>query len=301
MFTGLSAFPLTPLDAAGSIDEPAFERLVTRLAEAGVDSIGALGSTGSYAYLTREERARVAQLAVAAAGDVPVMIGIGAVRTEHVLAHAHDAQAAGAAAVLLAPVGYQALTEDEVYGLYADVTAELSVPLCVYDNPGTTHFAFSDDLHARVAALGGVRAIKLPGDGVAARIATLRPRVPEHVALGMSGDWFAAAALAGGADVWFSVIGGLFPEAALAIVREGDGGVGAAGAAVGAVPPPWLCPRDGHRGGAAGPRRRAQPPAPATAAGRGRPRRARGRAAGGLAGRAPRRRTSVGPRRARGA
>ena len=222
MFTGLSAFPLTPLDAAGSIDEPAFERLVGRLAEAGVDSIGALGSTGSYAYLTREERARVAQLAVGAAGDVPVMVGIGAVRTEHVLAHAHDAQVAGAAAVLLAPVGYQALTEDEVYGLYADVTAELSVPLCVYDNPGTTHFAFSDDLHARVAALGGVRAIKLPGDGVAARIATLRPRVPEHVALGMSGDWFAAAALAGGADVWFSVIGGLFPEAALAIVREGE-------------------------------------------------------------------------------
>ena len=164
----------------------------------------------------------MAQLAVGAAGDVPVMIGIGAVRTEHVLAHAHDAQAAGAAAVLLAPVGYQALTEDEVYGLYADVTAELSVPLCVYDNPGTTHFAFSDDLHARVAALPGVRAIKLPGDGVAARIATLRPRVPEHVALGMSGDWFAAAALAGGADVWFSVIGGLFPEAALAIVREGE-------------------------------------------------------------------------------
>ena len=157
MFTGLSAFPLTPLDAAGSVDESAFERLVARLAEAGVDSIGALGSTGSYAYLTREERARVAQLAVGAAGDVPVMVGIGAVRTEHVLAHAHDAQVAGAAAVLLAPVGYQALTEDEVYGLYADVTAELSVPLCVYDNPGTTHFAFSDDLHARVAALPGVQ------------------------------------------------------------------------------------------------------------------------------------------------
>ena len=104
MFRGLSAFPLTPLDETGAVDEPAFERLVGRLAEAGVDSIGALGSTGSYAYLGRDERARVARLAVGAAGGVPVMIGIGAVRTERVIAHAHDAQAAGAAAVLLAPV-----------------------------------------------------------------------------------------------------------------------------------------------------------------------------------------------------
>jgi 4-hydroxy-tetrahydrodipicolinate synthase len=221
MFTGLSAFPLTPLDEAGAIDEPALQLLVSRLAEAGVNSIGALGSTGSYAYLSRPERARVAQLAVSAAGGVPVMIGIGAVRTEHVIEHAHDAQQAGAAAVMLAPVSYQPLTDDEVYGLYADVTAELSVPLCVYDNPGTTRFAFSDELHARVAALPGVAAIKLPGEGAAERIAALRPRVPEAVALGVSGDQFAAGALDAGADVWFSVLGGLFPELALAIVREG--------------------------------------------------------------------------------
>jgi 4-hydroxy-tetrahydrodipicolinate synthase len=149
------------------------------------------------------------------------MIGIGAVRTEHVIEHAHDAQHAGAAAVMLAPVSYQPLTEEEVYGLYADVTAELSVPLCVYDNPGTTRFAFSDDLHARVAALPAVRAIKLPGEGAAERIAALRPRVPETVAIGVSGDQFAAGAVGAGADVWFSVLGGLFPELALAIVRDG--------------------------------------------------------------------------------
>ena len=171
------------------------------------------------------------------------MIGIGAVRTEHVLEHAHDAQEAGAAAVMLAPVSYQALTEDEVFGLYEDVTAELSVPLCVYDNPGTTHFTFTDELHARVAALPQVGAIKLPGPGAAERVAGLRPLVPATVAIGVSGDQFAAGALDAGADVWFSVIGGLFPRAALAIVDRARAGVGAAGAAVGAVPPPRRHPR----------------------------------------------------------
>jgi 4-hydroxy-tetrahydrodipicolinate synthase len=220
MFTGLSAFPLTPLDAAGAIDEPAFQRLVARLAEAGVDSIGALGSTGGYAYLSRAERARAAELAVGAAGGVPVMVAIGAVRTEEVLALAHDAQEAGVAAVMLAPVSYQPLTDEEVFGLYADVTAELSVPLCVYDNPRTTRFAFGDDLHARVAALSGVAAIKLPGEGAAERIGTLRERIPATVALGVSGDEFAAGALDAGADVWFSVLGGLFAQTGLAIVRD---------------------------------------------------------------------------------
>lgn len=221
MFTGLSAFPLTPLDEDG-IDEGAFARLVARLAEAGVDSIAPLGSTGSYAYLQRTERARLTRLAVEAAQGVPVMVGIGALRTRDVLAHAHDAQAAGASAVLLAPVSYQLLTDEEVLGLYNDVTAELSVPLCVYDNPRTTQFTFSDDLHVAIAELPNVRAIKLPGDGAAARIASLRARVPESVALGVSGDWFAAEALRAGADVWFSVIGGLFPEPALAIARGED-------------------------------------------------------------------------------
>ena len=220
MFAGLSAFPLTPLDETGAVDAPAFERLVSRLAAAGVDSVGALGSTGSYAYLGREERARVGRLAVGAADGVPVMIGIGAVRTERVVELAHDAQEAGAAAVMLAPVSYQPLTDDEVYALYADVTAELSVPLCVYDNPGTTQFVFSDDLHASVAALPNVRAIKLPGKGAQERIGALRTRVADGVAIGVSGDQFAAGGLNAGADVWFSVVGGLFPDVALAIVRD---------------------------------------------------------------------------------
>src|SRR5919206_2743104 len=120
MFTGLSAFPLTPL-RDDVVDEAAFARLVSRLAEAGVDSIAALGSTGSYAYLDREERRRVARAAVQNAREVPVIVGIGGTRTSHVQAYADDAQEAGAAAVLLAPVSYQRLTDDDVFGLYEDV------------------------------------------------------------------------------------------------------------------------------------------------------------------------------------
>lgn len=228
MLTGLSAFPLTPMNES-AIDEAAFSRLVERLVAAGVDSIGALGSTGNYAYLSPAERGRIARLAVAHADDVPVIVGISALRTRDVLALAEDAQAAGASAVLLAPMSYQPLADEEVFGLYEAVSARLSVPLCVYDNPGTTRFQFSDELHGRIAALPGVASIKIPGvpaEPAAARerVARLRALVPPEVTIGVSGDAFAATGLNAGCDAWYSVIGGLFPETALAITRAARAG-----------------------------------------------------------------------------
>lgn len=228
MFQGLSAFPLTPMDEHG-VDERAFARLVARLAEAGVDSIGALGSTGNYAYLSREERARVARLAVEHAGDTPVIIGVGALRSREVIALAEDAQRAGARGLLLAPMSYQLLTEEEVYQLFAELSSACELPLCLYDNPGTTHFHFNPELYARIAALPTLHSIKMPGgalnpDTAAAQLAQLRPRLPERVTLGASNDPFCSDAMLAGCEVWYSVFGGLFPTTALAICRAAERG-----------------------------------------------------------------------------
>jgi 4-hydroxy-tetrahydrodipicolinate synthase len=229
MFTGLSAFPLTPLSRE-AVDEAAFVRLVGRLREAGVDSIGALGSTGNSMYLSREERARVAALAVEAAGEVPVIVGIGAMRTRDVIAAAEDAQAAGAAGVLLAPVGYQRLSPDEVFGLFAEVSATLDVPLVIYDNPGTTHFAFTSELYARIAQLPHVASVKIPGvpaepGAASTHLAELRATLPPGFTIGVSGDASAATGLLAGCDAWYSVIGGILPELAVELTsaaRAGD-------------------------------------------------------------------------------
>jgi 4-hydroxy-tetrahydrodipicolinate synthase len=228
-FTGLSAFPLTPL-ADDRIDEDAFTAGIRRLAAAGVDSITALGSTGSYAYLDREERARAARLAVENAGDVPVVVGVGALRTSHVLAHVEDAQRAGASGLLVAPLTYQPLTDDDVYGLFDDVTRNSSVPVIVYDNPRTTHFTFTTELYARIAGLPGIASIKIPGvpTGPAearAHVERIRAVLPEHVTIGVSGDAFAAEGLIAGCEAWYSVVGGTLPEVALRVtraVRDGD-------------------------------------------------------------------------------
>lgn len=230
MFTGLSAFPLTPTTDDG-IDQAAFAHLVRRLSDAGVDSIGALGSTGGYAYLNRTERALAARIAVDNAGETPVIIGVGAVRTRDVLAHVEDAQNCGAAGILLPPVTYQHLTDDEVFGLYEDAAASTSVPIVVYDNPGTTHVDFSDDLHGRIAQLDGIASIKIPPvptdpAQATARVNRLRDRIPDHVTIGVSGDAAGAVGLLAGCDAWYSAIGGILPDECLAIARAAAAGDG---------------------------------------------------------------------------
>lgn len=244
MFTGLSAFPLTPFNAAG-IDESAFIRLLNRLTAARVDSLGVLGSTGSYAYLSREQRSRITQVARQHSGDIPLMVSIGAVSTDQVLHLADDAQRAGADALLLPAMSYQKLTDDEVFGLYQTVTRYVSVPVCVYDNPGTTHFAFSDALHGRIAALPGIASVKIPGvppaaEDASARVQQLRDLLPARVTIGISGDAFAAAGLNAGCQVWYSVLGGLFPHTAKALTEAAARGNSTEVSALGAaLEPLW--------------------------------------------------------------
>ncbi|BCW36218.1 dihydrodipicolinate synthase family protein [Arthrobacter sp. StoSoilA2] len=220
MFNGLSAFPLTPMNGE-SVDLDAVARLAARAAQSGADSLGVLGSTGNYAYLSREERRMVLEVSVQAAGGVPVLAGVGAVRTRDVLILAGDAHAAGASALLLAPVSYQRLSEGEVFGLFEDLASESDLPVVVYDNPGTTGFTFTDELHARIARIPGIASIKIPppaATDIESRLGKLRAALPGQTFLGISGDWIAAEALLAGCDLWYSVIGGILPRQAREIV-----------------------------------------------------------------------------------
>jgi 4-hydroxy-tetrahydrodipicolinate synthase len=132
-----------------------------------------------------------------------------------------DAEAAGADAVLLAPMSYTPLNEEEVFAHFAAVAEATRLPLCIYNNPGTTHFTFSPALVARLSQIDSVLAVKNPAgpDGAGAELKALREQVPPAFSLGYAGDWNATEALISGGDAWYSVLAGLFPDACLPIVR----------------------------------------------------------------------------------
>ena len=224
---GLSAFPLTPANEAGSVDSNALRDLLQPLVAAKVDSIGLLGSTGTYAYLAREERRRAIETAVEVCGAVPVIAGVGALRTDDAVQLAQDARSAGAAAGLLAPVSYTPLNDEEVFEHFTTVARRSGLPICVYDNPATTHFRFNPQLIGRLSRVEGIVAVKSPSPDAAAigaHNAELRAAVAEGFSLGYSGDWNSVEGLIVGAATWYSVLAGLFPEVCLAIVRAAQSG-----------------------------------------------------------------------------
>ncbi|TCU31262.1 4-hydroxy-tetrahydrodipicolinate synthase [Rhizobium azibense] len=228
LFAGLSAFSITPTDAFGCVDTAALARLLERISAARVDSIGLLGSTGGYAFLSRHERQRAVEAAMACVGGkIPVIVGVGALRTDEAQAHARDARKAGAHGLLLAPMSYTPLTEEEVFQHILAVADAGELPLCIYNNPSTTRFTFTDDLIVRLASAPNIVAAKmpLPADGdVKAELARLRSSTPDGFAIGYSGDWGAADALLAGCDAWYSVIGGLLPSEAVALTRAAQAG-----------------------------------------------------------------------------
>eukprot|EP00038_Savillea_parva_P008465 m.177150 g.177150 ORF g.177150 m.177150 type:complete len:481 (+) comp14298_c0_seq1:52-1494(+) len=251
LLRGLSAFPVTPQSAAGVVDTEALARLVTTIATTpGVESIGLLGSTGTYAYLSREERHRAVKAAAKAldAATVPyaattsadadasskprvrpikLVVGVGHIRTDTTIEMARDALAAGADAGLLAPVSYTPLTDEEVYQHFASVTRAVpDLPLIIYDNPSTTKFSFSDNLVGRIAAsMPTVVGLKrCAGDegtdhasAHAALAAAVGPRVLDDFSLGYARDNCIVDAMLAGGECWYSVLGGLFPEACVAM------------------------------------------------------------------------------------
>ena len=228
LFTGLSAFSITPTDTSGHVDTAALSRLLERIHAAGGDSIGLLGSTGGYAFLSREERRRAVEAArESVGGKIPVIVGVGALRTDEAQALARDARTAGADGLLLAPMSYTPLMEEEVFQHMSAVAEAGGLPLCIYNNPGTTRFTFTADLIVRLADVPNIVAVKmpLPADGdFSGELARLRARLPDGFAIGYSGDWGAADALLSGGDAWYSVVAGLLPSQALALTRAAQAG-----------------------------------------------------------------------------
>lgn len=222
-FSGVSAFPITPMNEK-TVDQANFERLIGRLVEADVESIGVEGSTGNYPYLTHDERVEIASVAVSCARGTPVIASIGAFRTRDILTLAEHLQSAGINALLLPIVSYHGLGEEEVFSLFKSVSQNVSVPVIIYDSPVISRFTFSDALYARICALPHIGSIKVPSGWpnqreAAQRIQRLAQALPSTTAIGASGDDTLAEAVKAGAKIWYSEWGGLFPQKARALMQ----------------------------------------------------------------------------------
>ena len=136
---GIIAYTVTPFtDDDEQINLEALFLLIDELIDSGADAIAALGSAGECAYLDDDEWAFVASQTVQhVKGRVPVIIGISELTTKKAVSRAVFANEIGADAIMVSPFSYYRLSEDEIYDHYAAISAAISIPIMIYNNPAT--------------------------------------------------------------------------------------------------------------------------------------------------------------------
>ena len=210
-FPGIIPAITTPFDATGAIDVAALERNLAGLLDAGVHGFVATGTMGEAGSLSADERRTVVAAAVrAAAGRVPVIVGVSAGTPDAPIADALDAARAGADAImLLPPLGYRGDAR-EILAFYRAVGQAAELPLMAYNNPEASGTDMAPELIARIAAeVEQVVAVK-ECSGDARRIAALLNVAPELEVL-VGGDDWALEGLLAGATGWVSGVADCAP------------------------------------------------------------------------------------------
>jgi 4-hydroxy-tetrahydrodipicolinate synthase len=160
--------PFTP--DGGAVDADALAAIVERLIGAGAGGLVPGGSTGEFTTLTGDERREIVEVGVeAAAGRVPVVAGTGALSTAETLALSVHAERAGAAAVMIVPPFYDALSWRELLAHYTAVAERISIPIMYYNLPSASGVTLDADQLRELRRAARVTSLKdTGGDAVAA-------------------------------------------------------------------------------------------------------------------------------------
>jgi 4-hydroxy-tetrahydrodipicolinate synthase len=139
-FHGVLPALITPFTKDGSaIDTDALAAIVDRLIEAGVAGLVPGGSTGEFTTLSHAERRRLVETTVeAAAGRVPVVPGTGALSTRETVELSVHAERTGAAAVMIVPPFYDALSWPELLAHYTAIADTIAIPIMYYNLPSAS-------------------------------------------------------------------------------------------------------------------------------------------------------------------
>ena len=83
-------------------------------------------------------------------------------------------------------MSYTPPTEDEIFAHYAAVDQATALPICIYNNPGTTHVVLSQPFLGRLSGLESVSAVKMPAPkegGFQSELKGLRAETPAGFAI----------------------------------------------------------------------------------------------------------------------
>jgi|SRR5215831_12323969 len=197
-FHGVFPYLVSPIDADGRIKRDILARLCDDLIKAGVHGLTPLGSTGEFAYLSREQRAAVVQTTVEAANKrVPVIAGVASTSTAEAVAQAKHYQSLGADGILAILEAYFPLKDAQIEAYFRAIADAVDIPMVLYTNPQFQRSDLTLDVIARLSAHPRIGYIKDASTNTG-RLLSIMNRAPNMKVFSASAHIPAALMLIGG-------------------------------------------------------------------------------------------------------
>lgn len=146
---GLMVPAVSTFTASGALDGAAFQRNIDAHFAFGMDGILVAGSSGESALLDDDDRRQLLALArERIPADRWLLAGIGSESTRQTIARAHDAQRAGADAVLVISPHYflKRMTDAALLAHFQAVADASPLPVMLYNMPAYAHLVLSPAL-----------------------------------------------------------------------------------------------------------------------------------------------------------
>jgi 4-hydroxy-tetrahydrodipicolinate synthase len=215
-FHGVFPYLVSPLDAQGHVKTDVLGALVSHLIGAGVHGLTPLGSTGEFAYLTREQRTLIVRTTIETAGGrVPVVAGVASTSTADAAEQARDYQKLGADGILAILEAYFPLKDAQVESYFRAIADAVDIPVVLYTNPQFQRSDLTLDVIARLAEHPRIRYIKDASTNTG-RLLSIMNRAPKLKVFSASAHIPAAVMLIGGVG-WMAGPACIVPRQSVAL------------------------------------------------------------------------------------
>jgi 4-hydroxy-tetrahydrodipicolinate synthase len=197
-FHGVFPYLVSPIDSSGRILTDVLGRLSSDLIKAGVHGLTPLGSTGEFAYLSREQREAVVRATIEAAEKrVPVVAGVASTSTADAVAQARRYQQLGVDGILAILEAYFPLKEPQIESYFRAIADAVEIPVVIYTNPQFQRSDLTLDVIARLATHPRIQYIKDASTNTG-RLLSIMNRAPGMKVFSASAHIPAAVMLIGG-------------------------------------------------------------------------------------------------------
>jgi len=160
MLEGVGVALVTPF-RQGAVDLAALSRLAEHLISKGIRALYPCGCTGEATSLTKEERSRVIEAVIeAAGGKAAVIAGTGTATTDETIELSREAIRLGVDGVMVITPYSCRPTQEGLLAHYRAVADAIDKPIVLYNVPSRTGASIAPDTVARLAEHPRIAAIK---------------------------------------------------------------------------------------------------------------------------------------------